>query len=151
MDTLSVNHYFRRHTNPSASIFLFLDANWCLFWCILYGLCRQIWPSSHSRLLYCTTYAYWQSVTIWNTHQRFLYDRKTLEDRPKNFQSSYDKMEIKYVAYIRSQFNISDSLTKIKTNSILLIFIRNSVLDDPIQQFIVRRKHLIQLSTKRGC
>lgn len=53
---------------------------------------------------------------------------KRLKINLRIVESSYDKIGIKHVAYIRSGCSISDTLADIKTNSVLLASIESPVL-----------------------
>ena len=50
------------------------------------------------------------------------------------------------MAFIRSEFNIADALTKVKVDSILLQTLKTSQLDHPVDQWIVRSKTEVQTS-----
>lgn len=47
-------------------------------------------------------------------------------------------MEVDCIAYIQSEHNISDVITKIKQNSILIRTVRTSKLDNSVGKWIVR-------------
>ena len=65
------------------------------------------------------------------TEKRLMIDLQTVQD-------SYNKNEITDVAHIRSIYNISDALTKVKKESILLDTLRTSKLSHPVEQWIIR-------------
>lgn len=45
------------------------------------------------------------------------------------FKDLYKNMEIDHTAYVKSEYNIGDPLTKIRNNSILLRLLSTSMLD----------------------
>ena len=67
------------------------------------------------------------------TERRLMIDLQTVKE-------SYDKKEIDNVSFIRSEYNISDALTKIKKDSILLKTLKSGKLDHPVEQWIIRTK-----------
>lgn len=64
------------------------------------------------------------------TEKRLMIDLKSVKE-------SYDKNEIADIAFIRSEFNIADALTKIKKHSILIETLMHGKLDHPVEQWIV--------------
>lgn len=64
---------------------------------------------------------------------RVIIDLRTVKD-------SYENMEIKNVAFILSEHNISDPLTKINNNITIIIALRFSTLSNSIQQLVIRNK-----------
>lgn len=64
---------------------------------------------------------------------------KRLKIDLQTVQNSYDKSEIQDVAFIRSEYNIADVLTKMKKKKGLMQAINTSVLGHPIQQWIIQK------------
>lgn len=58
------------------------------------------------------------------------------------FKDSYKNIEIDDIAYVKSEYNITNPLTKIRNDSIFLLVLRTSKLDHPIGQWIIRGKKL---------
>lgn len=67
----------------------------------------------------------------------------------KTFYFCYDNTKIEDMTYKSSEFNITDVLTKIKTNIILLICTDKALFNDPVQQCTFREKSIIQLSKQK--
>ena len=61
------------------------------------------------------------------TEKRLMIDLQTVQD-------SYNKNIITDVVHIRSLYNISDALTKVKKKSMLLDTLRTSKLSHPVEQ-----------------
>lgn len=59
------------------------------------------------------------------TEKRLMIDLKTVKE-------SYSKMEIDYIAYMKSEYNIAYTVTKLRTEWILLRTLNSSLIDHPI-------------------
>ena len=66
-----------------------------------------------------------------NSEKRLLIDLATVRD-------SYRRKEITDVTWVRSQFNLADSMTKEIKNNILSRVLETGVLNHPVEQWIVR-------------
>lgn len=58
----------------------------------------------------------------------------------KYVQLSYSKMKIDHTTYVRSEHNITDDFTKIKTDSILFRTLKYGELEHPVGQWIIGGK-----------
>lgn len=54
-------------------------------------------------------------------------------------REAYEKMEINDVAWIKSEHNPSDALTKVKENAALTKILDEGKISHPIQQWVIRR------------
>lgn len=54
----------------------------------------------------------------------------------QTFQECYNNVEIQDVAYIRSEYNIANTLTKVKRQSNLVEALQTSTLRHPVQERI---------------
>lgn len=63
---------------------------------------------------------------------------KRLQIDLSSVREGYKSQEISDIAFIRSQFNPADALTKITNNNILQNIIQLNYINHPIEQWIVR-------------
>jgi hypothetical protein len=59
-------------------------------------------------------------------------------------REAYDRMEIVQLAFLRTNWNPADALTKISRNTYLETILTTGAIDHPVAQWIVRRRVLAQ-------
>lgn len=108
-----------------------IDFWWCLRLSILY----QVWFTYSDGWANRAVNNDWKPMSFWRTHifnndyrKKNMIDLKTRND-------SYRKMELKNVAFIRSELMIAYSLTNLKPNHRLTNFLHKSVIDHPVHQW----------------
>jgi hypothetical protein len=65
-------------------------------------------------------------------------------------QEAYDRMEIAQLAFLRTNWNPADALTKVSPNTCLATILTTVTIDHPVPQWVVRRRVLAQ-KKDNGC
>jgi hypothetical protein len=59
-------------------------------------------------------------------------------------REAYDRMEIAQLAFLRTNWNPADALTKVSRNTYLETILTTGTIDHPVAQWVVRRRVLAQ-------
>jgi hypothetical protein len=57
-------------------------------------------------------------------------------------REAYDRMEIAQLAFLRTNWNPADALTKVSRNTYLETILTTGTIDHPVAQWVVRRRVL---------
>jgi hypothetical protein len=59
-------------------------------------------------------------------------------------REAYDSMEIEQFAFLRTNWNPADALTKVSRSTYLVTILTTGTIDHPVAQWVVRRRMLAQ-------